>query len=77
MKTASEILFEYGIDIMKMNDDFNCQLLFAMERYAEQKEREAAEKAWDACENNKDHELSNYQYYPDKAHYLSVNYHKK
>lgn len=36
MKTASEILFEYGIDIMKMNDDFNSQLLFAMERYAEQ-----------------------------------------
>lgn len=36
MKTASEILFEYGIDIMKMNDDFNSQLLFAMERYADQ-----------------------------------------
>lgn len=36
MKTASSILFEYGIDIMKMNDDFNSQLLFAMERYAEQ-----------------------------------------
>lgn len=36
MKTATEILFEYGIDIMKMDDDFNCQLLFAMERYSEQ-----------------------------------------
>lgn len=36
IKTASTILFEYGIDIMKMDDDFNSQLLFAIERYAEQ-----------------------------------------
>lgn len=34
-KTADEFLFEYGIDTMSLNDDFNCQLLFAMERYAE------------------------------------------
>jgi predicted transcriptional regulator len=37
IKTASSILHEYGINIMEMNDDFNCQLLTAMERYAEQK----------------------------------------
>lgn len=34
-KTAAEFLFESGIDTMSLNDDFNCQLLFAMERYAE------------------------------------------
>lgn len=36
MKTANEILFEHGIDTMRMNDDFNTQLFHAMERYAEQ-----------------------------------------
>lgn len=35
-KTASEILFEHGIDTMSLNDDFNSQLFAAMERYAEQ-----------------------------------------
>lgn len=35
MKTANEILFEHGINTMSMEDDFNSQLLHAMERYAE------------------------------------------
>lgn len=36
VKTASECLFEYGINTMDMDDHFNGQLLHAMERYAEQ-----------------------------------------
>lgn len=36
MKSATEILRDYSIDIMRMDDHFNCQLLAAMERYAEQ-----------------------------------------
>jgi hypothetical protein len=35
MKSATEILREYGIEIMSMDDHFNGQLLTAMERYAE------------------------------------------
>lgn len=35
-KTATELLYESGIDIGSMNDDFNCKLFYAMERYAEQ-----------------------------------------
>lgn len=34
-KTARQILFEHGIDIMYLEDDFNCQLFHAMERYKE------------------------------------------
>lgn len=37
MKSATECLREYSIDIMQMDDHFNCQLLAAMERYAEQR----------------------------------------
>ena len=40
MKTATEILSEHGINIMSLNDDFNSQLLHAMERYAEEKLKE-------------------------------------
>ncbi len=36
IRTATEILFEHGIDTMSLNDDFNTQLFHAMERYAEQ-----------------------------------------
>lgn len=35
-KTATEILHEYGINPMNMNDEFNSQLFAAMEKYAEQ-----------------------------------------
>ncbi len=35
-KSATQLLYNSGIDIMKLNDDFNSNLLFAMERYAEQ-----------------------------------------
>lgn len=34
-RTATKILHEHSIDIMKMDDEFNSQLLHAMERYAE------------------------------------------
>lgn len=34
MKTATEILYEHGIE-MSDNDTYNSQLLAAMERYAE------------------------------------------
>lgn len=37
IKTGTQILFEHGINIMELNDDFNSQLLAAMERYSEQK----------------------------------------
>jgi hypothetical protein len=37
MKTANEILHEYSIDTMSMDDTFNAQLFHAMERYAEEK----------------------------------------
>lgn len=40
MKTATEILSEHGINIMSMDDNFNTQLLHAMERYAEEKSKE-------------------------------------
>lgn len=36
MKSATSFLLEYGIDLMKTEDDWNCSLLNAMERYAEQ-----------------------------------------
>lgn len=35
MKSATQCLWDYSIDIMTMQDDFNCQLFAAMERYAE------------------------------------------
>lgn len=35
-KTAKQILFEHGINIMELNDDFNTHLLHAMEEYASQ-----------------------------------------
>ena len=37
MKSATEILNEHGINVMEMTDDFNTQLLHAMERYVEEK----------------------------------------
>ena len=37
MKSATAILYEHGINIMELDDDFNTNLLNAMERYAEQK----------------------------------------
>lgn len=36
MKSATEVLLDHSIDIMSMDDNFNSQLLHAMERYAEQ-----------------------------------------
>lgn len=36
MKSATTTLFEQGIDIMKMDDDFNTNLLHSHERYAEE-----------------------------------------
>lgn len=46
MKTKEEILANNGIDIMSLNDSFNCSLLMAMEEYASQqvaeKDREIA-----------------------------------
>lgn len=33
--TATAILFEHGIDLSKTDDNFNTQLLHALERYAE------------------------------------------
>ncbi len=36
IKSATAILSEHGIDIMKLDDNFNTQLLHAMERYAKQ-----------------------------------------
>jgi hypothetical protein len=36
-KSATQVLKEHGISIMELNDDFNTQLLHAMERYAEEK----------------------------------------
>ena len=36
MKSQTEVLNEYGINIMQLNDDFNTQLSHAMERYAEE-----------------------------------------
>lgn len=35
MRSATECLREYSIEIMEMDDHFNSQLLAAMERYAE------------------------------------------
>ena len=35
MKSAKQCLWDYSIDIMSMQDDFNSQLFAAMERYAE------------------------------------------
>jgi len=35
MKSATQCLWDYSIDIMTMQDEFNCQLFAAMERYAE------------------------------------------
>lgn len=39
-KTATKILHEHSIDVMQMSDEFNSQLLHAMERYAEQYAKE-------------------------------------
>ncbi|MDX1936135.1 MAG: hypothetical protein SFU21_03425 [Flavihumibacter sp.] len=36
MKSAKQVLWEHGISLMNFNDEFNTQLLYAMERYAEQ-----------------------------------------
>lgn len=35
-KSATQILCEHGIYVGELNDDFNTQLLYSMERYAEQ-----------------------------------------
>lgn len=35
MKSMTQHLNDYSIDHMKMDDEFNCQLFAAMERYAE------------------------------------------
>jgi len=36
MNTATEVLSEFGINVMSLNDEFNTQLLHAMQQYAEQ-----------------------------------------
>jgi len=35
IRSAQQFLFDYGIDTLKLNDDFNTGLFAAMERYAE------------------------------------------
>jgi DNA-directed RNA polymerase subunit F len=49
-KTATKILQEHSIDIMKMDDEFNSQLLHAMERYAEQYAKEQNAELLEALE---------------------------
>lgn len=45
MKSATEILHEYGINVLNFEDDFNSQLLTAMDEYANQfKEKQECKK---------------------------------
>lgn len=50
--TATEILAEYGIDTMSMDDTFNSQLFHAMERYAEERVKESLQLADAYSEGN-------------------------
>ncbi len=43
-KSATQILWENGISIMEMNDEFNCSILKAMEEYKNLCLREAIEE---------------------------------
>lgn len=36
MKSSTECLFEYGINTMNINDEFNTAMFYAMEMYAEE-----------------------------------------
>jgi Rps23 Pro-64 3,4-dihydroxylase Tpa1-like proline 4-hydroxylase len=54
MKTATEILNEHGINIMRMTDDYNTQILNSMERYAEEKCTEKEKE----CEELKGEEIN-------------------